>query len=63
MPSRNNKKNSNSEARKDVLNEDFATEALAGLKTTGEDDDDDESSEQSLNNFDDFKVSNSYVYR
>ena len=40
-----------------MLNDDFATEALAGLKTTGEDDDDDESSEGSLNNFGDIKVS------
>ena len=57
MPSRSNKKNSNSGARKNVLNDDFATEALAGLKTTGEDDDDDESSEGSLNDFGDIKVS------
>ena len=57
MPSRSNKKNSNSDASKHVLSDDFAPEALAGLKTTGEDDEDDESSEGSVNDFGDIKVS------
>ena len=57
MPSQKSKANSKTEASKDVLDDDIAPEALAGLKTTGEDDDDDESSEGSLNDFGDIKVS------